>query len=95
MSIAACLKQSSVEAFEGDSEGTEATSTRGSTVQVCPIAPGQRYKALWPVWKTGLGIGPAVVAVRASLDRTTTPRRPRAVTATAGNGNDAAPEGAH
>ena len=36
-----------------------------------------------------------VMAVRDSLGQTTAPPRPRPVTATAGNGDDAAPAGAH
>ena len=48
-----------------------------------------------PEWQASLGIDTTVMAVRDSLDQTTAPPRPRPVTVTAGNGNDAAPARAH
>ena len=95
VAMAACLKQSLVEAFVGESGGTDATSTRGSTVQVCPMAPYRRYKPVRPAWKAGPGIDPTVMAVKSSLHQTTAPPRPRPVTATAGSGNAATPAVAH
>ena len=95
VAMAACLQQSPVEAFEGESGGTNATSTRGSTVQVCPVDLSRRDKPVQPAWKTGLGINLTVLAVEESHGQTTTPPRPRPVTATTGGGSDAAPAGAH
>ena len=95
VTMAACLQRSPLEAFKGDSGGTNATSTRRTTVQVCPVGPSRRDKPVRPVWKAGLGINLTVMAVEESLAQTTTPPRPRAVTATAGGGSDAAQAGAH
>ena len=95
VAMAACLHQSPVEAFEGERGGTNATSARGSTVQVCPVEPLRRDKPVQPAWKTGLGINLTVMAVEESLGQTTAPPRPRPVTVTAGVGNDAALAGAH
>ena len=95
VTMAACLQQSPVETFKGDSGGANATSTRRSTVQVCPVGPSRRDKPVQPAWRAGLGINLTVMAVEESLGQTTTPPRPRTVTATAGGGSDAAQAGAH
>ena len=79
----------------GRERSTNATSTRGSTVQVCAVDPSRRYKPVRPAWKTGLGVNLTVMAVEESLGQTTAPPRPRLVTAIAGSGNDTAPAGAH
>ena len=73
VAMAACLQQSPVETFNGEDGGTNATNTRRSTVQVCPMDPSRRDKPVHPAWKTALGINLTVMAVHESLGQTTTP----------------------
>ena len=62
---------------------------------MCHVTPPQRHKPVMPTKQAGLEMDPTVVTVRDSLDQMTTPPRPCPVTATAGDGGDAAPAGAH